>query len=201
MPGQRRPPGLAGRRSGDAAVTRRARLVTCILIAPLRETASLAKQVASVDVLSGGRVTLGMAVGAREDGCEISEIVLRRSRRSAERSARGAAPQQAAYRIVQESLTNVIRHASAATATVTLGYGNHDVSVEVADTGAGVRPTSAARCQAGWPATAPGSSSSPTSPASSSPPDGPREPLRGRTGFVLDDGTAVRFFGGHHEDE
>ncbi len=56
-----------------AAVTQRVRLVTCILIAPLRETASLAKQVASLDVLSGGRVTLGVSVGAREDDYELSE--------------------------------------------------------------------------------------------------------------------------------
>jgi alkanesulfonate monooxygenase SsuD/methylene tetrahydromethanopterin reductase-like flavin-dependent oxidoreductase (luciferase family) len=56
-----------------AAVTQRVRLVTCILIAPLRETASLAKQVASLDALSGGRVTLGVAVGARQDDYDASE--------------------------------------------------------------------------------------------------------------------------------
>lgn len=56
-----------------AAVTRRVRLVTCILIAPLRETASLAKQIASLDALSGGRVTLGLAVGARQDDYDASE--------------------------------------------------------------------------------------------------------------------------------
>jgi alkanesulfonate monooxygenase SsuD/methylene tetrahydromethanopterin reductase-like flavin-dependent oxidoreductase (luciferase family) len=56
-----------------AAVTRRVRLVTSILIAPLRETATLAKQVASLDALSGGRVTLGVAVGARRDDYEASE--------------------------------------------------------------------------------------------------------------------------------
>jgi len=56
-----------------AAVTSRIRLVTCILIAPLRETSSLAKQLASLDALSGGRVTLGVSVGAREDDYAISE--------------------------------------------------------------------------------------------------------------------------------
>jgi alkanesulfonate monooxygenase SsuD/methylene tetrahydromethanopterin reductase-like flavin-dependent oxidoreductase (luciferase family) len=57
-----------------AAVTHRVRLVTSILIAPLRETATLAKQIASLDALSKGRLTLGVAVGARHDDYEVSEI-------------------------------------------------------------------------------------------------------------------------------
>ncbi|MEU8260598.1 sensor histidine kinase [Micromonospora sp. NPDC048999] len=43
----------------------------------------------------------------------------------------------AAYRVVQESLTNVLRHAGPATATVRLRYGPTEVGVEVADTGRG----------------------------------------------------------------
>ncbi|EXG79664.1 sensor histidine kinase [Cryptosporangium arvum] len=42
-----------------------------------------------------------------------------------------------AYRIVQESLTNVLRHAGPATATVRVGYGPDSVRIEVADTGPG----------------------------------------------------------------
>ncbi len=50
-----------------AAVTRRIGLMTTILLAPVRNTGILAKQAASLDALSGGRLALGMAVGRRED--------------------------------------------------------------------------------------------------------------------------------------
>ncbi|MGH3440794.1 MAG: LLM class flavin-dependent oxidoreductase, partial [Nitriliruptorales bacterium] len=60
--------------SAAAAVTERVQLVTMILIAPLRERASLAKQVASLDALSGGRLVLGVAIGARADDYAASEF-------------------------------------------------------------------------------------------------------------------------------
>jgi len=44
---------------------------------------------------------------------------------------------QAAFRIVQEALTNVTRHAGTDTATVRVRYGRHDLTVQVDDDGQG----------------------------------------------------------------
>lgn len=53
-----------------AAVTERIGLMTNILIAPVRDEVLLAKEAASVDRLSGGRLTLGLAAGGRRDDYE-----------------------------------------------------------------------------------------------------------------------------------
>jgi signal transduction histidine kinase len=43
----------------------------------------------------------------------------------------------AAYRVVQEALTNALKHAGAASASVRVGYSTHEVLVEVSDDGRG----------------------------------------------------------------
>ena len=50
-----------------AGATQRIRLMTSVVIGPTRETTLLARQAASIDVLSGGRLTLGLGIGVREN--------------------------------------------------------------------------------------------------------------------------------------
>ena len=55
-------------------VTEHIRLMTDILLAPLRQTALLAKQAATLDSISNGRLVLGMAPGGREDDYEAAGV-------------------------------------------------------------------------------------------------------------------------------
>jgi alkanesulfonate monooxygenase SsuD/methylene tetrahydromethanopterin reductase-like flavin-dependent oxidoreductase (luciferase family) len=71
-----------------AGVTSRVRLATMVAIGPLRPTGLLAKQAASVHQLSGGRLTLGLAVGARAEDYEGAGVESRgRGRKLAEQLA------------------------------------------------------------------------------------------------------------------
>lgn len=54
------------------AVTERIRFMSNVLIAPARSTAELAKQAASVDQLTNGRLTLGMGVGWRTSDYQLT---------------------------------------------------------------------------------------------------------------------------------
>ena len=69
-----------------AAVTQRIRLTTTVLIAPLHANAALlAKQTASIDRLSGGRLVLGVGTGGRDDDFSTSGLpTTRRGQRLAE---------------------------------------------------------------------------------------------------------------------
>ena len=53
--------------SAAAGATSRVRLLTCVLLAPLHNPGILAKQAASLDAISGGRLSLGVGVGRRPD--------------------------------------------------------------------------------------------------------------------------------------
>src|SRR5450755_2076228 len=77
---------------------------------------------AQIDALIAGATRAGLETGVRLTG---------------EAAPLPAAVDLAAYRIVQESLTNAIRHAGATTATVSLSYGAAELGIDVVDTGRG----------------------------------------------------------------
>ena len=71
-----------------AAITSRITLATGILILPQRQTALVAKQAAQIDVLSGGRLRLGIGVGWNAVEYEaLNEMFENRGRRCAEQVA------------------------------------------------------------------------------------------------------------------
>src|SRR4051794_5603542 len=57
-----------------AAVTERVELMTTVLIGPVRPTALLAKEAATLDRLSGGRLTVGIGLGGREDDFAVAGV-------------------------------------------------------------------------------------------------------------------------------
>ena len=61
-----------------AGATRRIRLMTSVVIGPTRETTLLARQAATMDSLSGGRLTLGLGIGVRENDYRATGFAFRR---------------------------------------------------------------------------------------------------------------------------
>jgi signal transduction histidine kinase len=72
-----------------------------------------------------------LAEGARAAGLPVTVTVAGQPR------DRPAVTDVAAFRIIQEALTNTIRHAGRATAAVAVRYGGADLEIEVTDTGRG----------------------------------------------------------------
>ncbi|MFI6011436.1 LLM class flavin-dependent oxidoreductase [Streptomyces sp. NPDC051243] len=71
-----------------AGATTRIRVQTEVLLAPLRDTALLAKQAATLDRMTGGRLTLGLGIGGRDDDHRATGTDLRtRGRRLDEQMA------------------------------------------------------------------------------------------------------------------
>ena len=59
-----------------AGVTHHVKLATTIIIGPLHNNSLLAKTAASLDALSGGRLVLGLAVGARKEDYDASGLTI-----------------------------------------------------------------------------------------------------------------------------
>jgi signal transduction histidine kinase len=93
--------------------------------APPRAPAS---GLASLDRLVAGAEATGLPVSAKVEGTP---------------RPLPAGTDLAAFRIVQESLTNVTRHAGPASATVLVRYGKDDLTVQVDDNGKGAGPNGA----------------------------------------------------------
>jgi len=67
-----------------AGATRRIGLMTSVVIGPTRETTLLARQTATVDVLSSGRLTLGIGIGVRKNDYDASGFDFHRRGRRVE---------------------------------------------------------------------------------------------------------------------
>ncbi|MFB8246984.1 LLM class flavin-dependent oxidoreductase [Streptomyces sp. NPDC055952] len=71
-----------------AGATFRIRVQTEVLLAPLRDTALLAKQAATMDRMTGGRLVLGLGVGGRDDDHQVAGVAVNtRGRRLDEQMA------------------------------------------------------------------------------------------------------------------
>lgn len=67
-----------------AGATRRIRLMTSVVIGPTRETTLLTRQAATIDVISNGRLTLGIGIGVRENDYRATGLDFHRRGRRVE---------------------------------------------------------------------------------------------------------------------
>lgn len=77
----------------------------------------------------------GLVKRTREAGLDVTLAV------RGERPEAGPGVELAAYRVVQEALTNALRHAGGARVNVSVEYGRDSIEVKVDDDGAGATPT------------------------------------------------------------
>lgn len=94
--------------SAAAAVTERVRITFSVLVLPMHNAVRMAKQVATLDVISGGRVTLGVGVGGREEdyvavGAEYDKRLWRRLQEQVELMRRAWSGE----RVVEDALRPV----------------------------------------------------------------------------------------------
>jgi alkanesulfonate monooxygenase SsuD/methylene tetrahydromethanopterin reductase-like flavin-dependent oxidoreductase (luciferase family) len=85
--------------SAAAAVTERVAIAFTVLVLPMHGAVQIAKQVATLDVISGGRVVLGVGVGGREEdyvavGAEYDKTIWRRMEDQVELMRRAWAGEQ-----------------------------------------------------------------------------------------------------------
>lgn len=64
--------------SAAAALTERVKIFPTVIVSPLHGTGLLAKQIATLDVLSAGRTVIGLGVGGREQDFRAAEAPFRR---------------------------------------------------------------------------------------------------------------------------
>ena len=78
--------------AGAATVTERVRIEATVSVAPMHSAIHLAKQAATIDVLSNGRFVLGVGVGGRDEDYRAMERPFTRRHALARRAGRDDAP-------------------------------------------------------------------------------------------------------------